>query len=102
MARGGLQRRPARQQGLRRFRGAVMIAMSSVPINVHINSDMQELPMEVKDGYLRRATLLALLALREQPRVAAGGQPSAGHHPAGQVGGHAGHPSGPSQVLVVQ
>ena len=72
--------------------------MSSVPINVHINSDMQELPMEVKDGYLRRATLLALLALHEQPRVAAGGQLSAGHHPAGQVGGqsvgHAGHPSG--------
>ena len=58
--------------------------------------------MEVKDGYLRRATLLALLALREQPRVAAGGQLSAGHHPAGQVGGqsvgHAGHPSGHPSV----
>ena len=51
-----------------RLHGAVVIKMSSLLI---LNSDMQELPKEAQEGYLRRANLLM------QSQVAAG-HPSVG------------------------
>ena len=50
-----------------------------------LNSDIQELANEVKEDFLRRATLLMR---NHNPQDAVGGRRSTGHHPAGQVVGH--------------
>ena len=50
-----------------------------------LNSDIQELANEVKENFLRRATLLMH---SHNPQDAVGGRRSTGHHPAGQVVGH--------------
>ena len=53
-----------------------------------LNSDIQELANEVKENFLRRATLL--MHSQQHPQDAVGGLRSTGHHPAGQGVGQVG------------
>ena len=63
------------------------------PVHLRLNFDMQELPIEVKEDYLRRANLL--MHPPDAPGQPSAGPAQVGHHPGGpaQVGHPAQRPS---------